>query len=120
VVTSMLRPLCSRERTPVFIEYEAGWAPRASLDISERRQISHTHFCKEESFEDCKEYEERARFWCIHFVCVYVYLTILQINTEKERVLKYTSVKITDLKYFALTQLEHRKICAEFYAAFVH
>jgi hypothetical protein len=49
-----------------------------------------------------------------------VCLTILQISAEKERVLKYTNVKITDLKYFALAQLEHREACAEFYEAFVH
>jgi hypothetical protein len=40
VVTSMLRQLCSRERTTVFIEYEDGWASRARLDVSERRKIS--------------------------------------------------------------------------------
>ena len=149
----MLRPLCSRERTPVFVEYEAGWAPRTSLDVSVRRKIScphtafqtpddptlslvccevmricthththtHTHFCNEDSFEDSKEYEESARFWHIHClcvcVCVCVCLTVLQINTEKERVLKYTNVKKPDLKYLTLAQLEHRKACAEFYEA---
>ena len=39
----MLRLLLSPERTPVFIKYEAGWTPRASLGVSERRKISCPH-----------------------------------------------------------------------------
>ena len=40
-------------------------------------------------------------------------------NQYRKRVLKYTNVKITDLEYFALAQLGHRKACADFYEVFV-
>ena len=53
-------------------------------------------------------------------VCVCTYLTILQINTEKVVIPKYTNVKKTDLQYFALAQPEHGKACAGFYEVLVH
>ena len=34
------RPLYLRQRTPVPIEYEAGWAPRAGLDVMQNSKIS--------------------------------------------------------------------------------
>jgi hypothetical protein len=42
-VDSTHRPLYSRERTPVRIELEAGWAPRDGLDVAEKRKINYPY-----------------------------------------------------------------------------